>query len=307
MKRLVFHRYKMNRLLSVRQLSTVHYFSGARLYDTPAHSHNTWEFVYCEKGHVTVWDDVRRIELNDGEITFHQPGIPHHIHVGETPTTMFLLSFACTNECMKLFSRKHLKVNAEQTAIMDLIVQELKDAFELNHGQLQLSEIHPSTSAPAGAEQLICGHLEWLLISMIRSGVDAPAQDSVSAEQLEEALETRIMTELKSYVNAHLGDMITIEELARHVHYSRTYITVQFKAATGMSIMDYVEQQRINRAKELLLQGNRSVTQIADELGYSSIQYFSRRFRKAVGCAPSQYAYTHLQTETMRGRATRAL
>ena len=51
---------------------------------------------------------------------------------------------------------------------------------------------------------------------IIHSGVDAPAQDSVSAEQLEEALETRIMTELKSYVNAHLGDMITID-LNRHL------------------------------------------------------------------------------------------
>ena len=291
MKKLIFHRYKMNRLVSVRQLSSVHYFADAQYYDTPAHSHSTWEFVYCDKGHVTVWDDGYRIELGSGEIAFHRPGIPHHIHVGEVPTTMFLLSFACTNECIKLFGRKHLRVTPEQSNIISLMIRELKGTFELNHGELQLSEFRPSASAPVGAEQLVCGHLEWLLISMIRSGVDVPAEDSVSSERLEEVLGTRIMTELKSYINAHLGDSITIEDLARHVHYSRTYITVQFKTATGMSIMDYVEQQRILRAKELLLRGNRTVTQIAEDLGYSSLQYFSRRFRKAVGCAPSQYSY----------------
>ena len=97
------------------------------------------------------------------------------------------------------------------------------------------------------------------------------------------------MNELKRYIHAHLGEPISLDRLARHVHYSRTYITVRFKAATGMSIMDYVEQQRISRAKELLAGGGCSVTQIAEELGYSSLQYFSRRFRKAVGCAPSQY------------------
>ena len=99
MKKLRFHRYKMNRLVSVRQLSSVHYFADVQYYDTPVHSHSTWEFVFCDKGHVTVWDDVRRIELGAGEIAFHQTGVPHHIHVGATPTTMFLVSFACTNEC----------------------------------------------------------------------------------------------------------------------------------------------------------------------------------------------------------------
>ena len=290
MKKLRFHRYKMNRLVSVRQLSSVHYFADVQYYDTPVHSHSTWEFVFCDKGHVTVWDDVRRIELGAGEIAFHQTGVPHHIHVGATPTTMFLVSFACTNECMKLFCRKYFKVNADQRAIINLMIRELKGAFELNQGKLQLSEFHPSPSAPVGAEQLVCGHLERLLISILRNGLDAPAEDLVSSEQLEEALGARIMTELKNYVCAHLGEPITIEDLARHVHYSRTYITVQFKAATGMSIMDFVEQQRMRRARELLLQGNCTVTQVAEELGYSSLQYFSRRFHKVVGCAPSRYA-----------------
>ena len=290
MKKLSFHRYRMNRLVSVRQLSSVHYFADIQYYDTPVHSHSTWEFVYCDSGRVTVWDDDRRIALEDGEIAFHQTGVPHHIHVGGTPTTMFLVSFACTNECMKLFCRKHFRVTDDQRAIIGLMIRELKGAFELNQGKLQLSEFHPSPSAPVGAEQLVCGHLEWLLISILRNGVDVPARNVVSSEQLGEALETRIMTELKSYVRSHLGDPITIDDLARHVHYSRTYITVRFKAATGMSIMDFVEQQRMNRARDMLLQGNRTVTQIAEELGYSSLQYFSRRFHKVVGCAPSRYA-----------------
>ncbi len=290
MKKLRFHRYKMNRLVSVRQLSSVHYFADVQYYDTPVHSHSTWEFVYCDKGHVTVWDDARRIELEAGEIAFHQTGVPHHIHVGGVPTTMFLVSFACTNECMKLFCRKHFMVNGDQRAIINLMIRELKGAFELNQGKLQLSEFHPSPSAPVGAEQLVCGHLEWLLISILRNGLDAPAEDLVSSEQLEEALGARIMTELKGYIRAHLGEPITIEDLARHVHYSRTYITVQFKAATGMSIMAFVEQQRMSRARELLLQGDCTVSQVAEALGYSSLQYFSRRFHKAVGCAPSRFA-----------------
>ena len=289
MKKLIFHRYRMNRLISIRQLSTVHYFENLRDYETPPHRHSTWEFVYCEQGRVTVWDDVHRMDMQAGEIAFHMPGIEHHIRVGRVPSSVFLLSFACTSECMKLFGRKRFSVTDEQKRIIGLMIDELKGAFELENGELQISEFHPSRHAPVGAEQLICGHLEWLLISMIRCGVDTPATDSVSSQKLEEVLETRIMNELKRYIDSHLGEAITIDGLARHVHYSRTYITVQFKAATGMSIMDYVERQRIHRAKELLSRGSMSVTQVAQTVGYSSLQYFSRRFRRAVGVPPSRF------------------
>ena len=289
MNKLRFHRYKMDRLVSVRQLSSAHYFEDMQFYDTPVHSHSTWEFVYCDKGHVSVWDDTRLMELGPGEIAFHQTNTPHHIHVGKTPTTMFLLSFACTNECMKLFSHKHIAVNDEQREIIHRMLAELRGAFELNQDRLELGEFHPNPSAPVGAEQLVCGHLEWLLISLLRNGVDIAARTSFSAQQLDEAMEQRIMTELKKYVREHLSEPITIDALAHHVHYSRTYITVQFKAATGMSIMDYVEKKRMERARELLEKRDRTVTQIAEDVGYSSLQYFSRRFRKVMGCAPSRY------------------
>ena len=122
MKKLIFHRYKMDRLLSVRQLTSVHYLADCVNYDTPRHSHSAWEFVYCDRGRATVWDDARRIELGPGEIAFHQGGIPHHIHVGRNPATLFVMSFTCTNECMKLFSRKRLRVNEAQRQIISLMI-----------------------------------------------------------------------------------------------------------------------------------------------------------------------------------------
>ncbi len=289
MAKLVFHRYNMCRFISIRQLSTAHYLSNVRDYDTPPHRHSAWEFVYCADGRAAVWDEERRFTLRKDELAFHRPGISHHFEVGKTPTTLFVLSFICTNECMKLFSRKVVQITGQERAIIALIIDELKNAFELNQGLLQLGEFKPSADAPVGAEQLICGYLEWLLIRLIRAGVDRqePRMDVAS---LEEALETRIMSDIKAYIDAHLSERITIAQLAAHVHYSRAHITVQFKAATGMSIMDYVAGQRIEKAKTMLAAGEYTVSQIAEALGFASLQYFSRRFHQAVGCAPSQYA-----------------
>lgn len=289
MGKLVFHRYKMCRLISIRQLSTAHYLADVKDYATPSHSHSAWELVFCSKGNASVWNGSQLVELHRGEVVFHMPGIPHHIKVGSAPATLFVISFICTNECMKLFSRKSFRVSGEQRAIIALMMNELRNAFELNQGLLQLDEFRPSASAQVGAEQLICGYLEWLLISMIRAGMNR-MEPSVDFARLEEALETRIMSEIKAYVDSHLSERITIAQLAEHVHYSRAHITVQFKTATGMSIMDYVLSQRMEKAKSLITSGEHTISQISDMLGFASLQYFSRRFRQAVGCSPSSYA-----------------
>ena len=129
----------------------MHYLSKTRHYDVPPHSHNLWEIVFCNKGSVTVWDDVNRIELSPGEIYFLQPRIIHHMHVFEEPSELFVMSFACTNECMKLFHRKWIKTDADQRAILTLMIQEIKSAFELNEqGELQLGEFHPARRRPWG-------------------------------------------------------------------------------------------------------------------------------------------------------------
>ena len=103
---------------------------------------------------------------------------------------------------------------------------------------------------------------------------------------------SKIAYELQAYIQDHLSEHITLESLTRQFHYSRSYLTAQFRMTTGMSIMEYISRLRIQRAKELLLDGGMTVAQIAEELGYSSMQYFSQCFKQAVGCSPSRYAST---------------
>ena len=80
-----------------------------------------------------------------------------------------------------------------------------------------------------------------------------------------------------------------MESLAKEFHYSRTRLSVLFKEATGQTINEYITLERISKAKHLLLEGKMSMTQISRAVGYSSPQYFSRRFSQMVGCTPSDY------------------
>ena len=70
---------------------------------------------------------------------------------------------------------------------------------------------------------------------------------------------------------------------------SAIYLSVLFKEETGESFRDYLIASKIERAKQLLAQTDQRVYEIAVAVGYSDIKYFSRNFKRLVGCLPNAY------------------
>ncbi|WP_295124373.1 AraC family transcriptional regulator [uncultured Chitinophaga sp.] len=77
--------------------------------------------------------------------------------------------------------------------------------------------------------------------------------------------------------------------LAGELHMDYHYLSSQFSASEGITIEKYTIQQRIERAKELLVYDQLTLSEIADSLGYSSVQHLSQQFKKVTGLTPSQY------------------
>jgi len=82
---------------------------------------------------------------------------------------------------------------------------------------------------------------------------------------------------------------IGIEFLSGELHYSKNYFGQLFKSGTGMSVSEYINQIRIQKAKELLATRRYRIYEIAEQVGFSDQQYFARVFKKIVGCMPSDY------------------
>ncbi len=81
---------------------------------------------------------------------------------------------------------------------------------------------------------------------------------------------------------------LTIKELSRKVAMNECYLKKGFKALTGKTIHEYQRELRINRAKVLLAKPGYSVSDVAAELGFSSISHFSTAFKKATGIKPCE-------------------
>lgn len=103
-----------------------------------------------------------------------------------------------------------------------------------------------------------------------------------------ENLESEIRDTLK-YINANIGDDLSVARLAEKVGYSAPYFTKKFKKALGVTPTDYIANLRISYAKSWLMSGEMSVGAVAEALGFCDSSYFSNFFKAKTGLYPGYY------------------
>lgn len=91
------------------------------------------------------------------------------------------------------------------------------------------------------------------------------------------------------YIKQHYLERISLEEIASHVGLSRTYLSTTFKKETGMALYNFVNVYRVEISKNLLLNTNISLIDVAGRSGFSDQSYFTRIFKKLTGVSPQKF------------------
>ncbi|OCT11858.1 DNA-binding response regulator [Paenibacillus pectinilyticus] len=108
------------------------------------------------------------------------------------------------------------------------------------------------------------------------------------AEAVEEA--TSVIESVKQYIAVHLDQSeLAREEMAEHVYLHPDYLSRFFKKETGVSISDYLLQERVNLAKQLLSKSDMPIGTIALSVGYSNFSHFSKMFKKVTNINPNDF------------------
>jgi AraC family transcriptional regulator len=99
---------------------------------------------------------------------------------------------------------------------------------------------------------------------------------------------------VREYIDAHLDRDLSLAELARVAGFSVSHFKPLFKRAVGVPVHRYVVEQRVERARRLILQGGRSMTDIALEAGFTHQSHMARWVRRVLGITPAEVAvYRH--------------
>ena len=101
--------------------------------------------------------------------------------------------------------------------------------------------------------------------------------------------EPAAVSRARAFIAQHQDRDVSLQEVAKAVNTSTFYFCKLFKKATGLTFTDYLSRVRIEKAKNLLLNPNLRVSEVAYEVGFQSLTHFNRMFRKLTGQSPSAY------------------
>ncbi len=107
--------------------------------------------------------------------------------------------------------------------------------------------------------------------------------------KLVSSAERTIVEKLKQYIQSHIDRPLTRKELSDFIYLSPDHITHLFREKTGISLIEYINTLKMEKAAALLAETNMPVGLISSRVGFTSFSYFSKMFKKKTGLSPVEY------------------
>jgi len=108
--------------------------------------------------------------------------------------------------------------------------------------------------------------------------------------QIQNLVDQGQRSELEEAIHSRLADsQLTLKDLASQLGFSPSYLSVLIKKKLGLPFQEYLIQERMKKAKLLLLTTDLKIYEIADQVGFEDMNYFSQRFKQVVGLTPRQF------------------
>ena len=186
---------------------------------------------------------------------------------------------------MNFFRQKVLKIYEREHSILAEILIEARKLLDCPLDDPYTQYMPKKTSAPADCEQYIRILLEFFLLHIRRRYLTGMTVSDTAIKPRRSELFMQIVT----YMENHISDKLTIEQICRDNMIGRTQLQKLFQKECGQGIIEYFSKLKIDSAKHLIRSGKLNFSQIAETLGYSSVHYFSRQFKKITDMTPSEY------------------
>ncbi len=238
------------------------------------HQHRFWELYLQERGR-SCWSTPQGEQwVEPGQGYLVGPGVSHGS-----------LSFSEGSQHFYFVEFDVLAWSSEDTPLKQL------GGFQVLAQALLLEPVFRLLVAEAGREAgarqtQILDHVLGLMTLQLERMLERVTPDPGINPH---ACRSTALLHAQNLMDTHPEHPWRLEELGKLCSLSPQYLSSAFRKSFGVSPMRYLLRCRVNRAKELLQHSELSLTEIALELGFSSLQHFSSRFREVCGQSPSQY------------------
>lgn len=271
--------------LRIDKIVTVHYFEYMKDFRFPGESHDFWEFQCVDKGEIHVLDHT----LKAGQVIFHKPNEFHDLVAnGESAPNVVVVAFECDSPAMKFFEGKILDITDNERNLMGMIISEARKCIATPLDDPYLGRMKKKEAPYFASQQFIKIYLESLLLYMIRRNL--PETEHGAWEGFEKPSSGSFTyRKVLTYLKEHIRGYVTIDDICKENLIGRSQLQKLFREQHNCGVIDYFTRMKVEYAKQLIREQDQNFTQIAEYMGYSSIHYFSRQFKKITGMTPSEY------------------
>ena len=243
-------------------------------FDFKGEQHPFAEMVYIVAGNVEVVEDENVYKLQEGDLILHAPMEFHRIKsdADTTPHVLNLSFSSCGNLPPRLYNGVFHITTAQRTALLKL--HRLGTQF-----CMQASDESALDTAPYLGQQIVCA-LSALLLEICQ---EMPLSNVLSKER-----SALLYKQLVDYMEEHICQNLSLEELAEHHYVSVSYVKKLFRIYANIGPRQFYNHMRVREAILRLTKGI-SAAEIADQMNFSSPNYFSLFFKNQTGITPSEY------------------
>lgn len=252
-----------------------------KYFEMNPHEHLACEIMYVKKGHCQVSVGSNNFTLRSGEFIFLDSYFPHCLIINsQHPCNLLNIEFmlnhhgqgydfsAIRNVCPELNHTQSPRRLLDQGDLGTVLLELVK----------KLTQQRMNSNASAFDDLTI-----QLLFQRMLLELGANFRHSTSSGS------SSYVKQAKEYIHEHLIEELSIHDIAASVGINHSYLQALFKQQTAQTIVQYIQQQRIQQACFLLINSSLSVTDIAFEVGFNSRQHFGKTFDQIIGSSPHAF------------------
>lgn len=251
------------------------------------HSHEFIELVYFISGPGLHEIDGIEYEVGAGDLFLINPHVSHCYRVMKKGEDLPVINCLFSVDLM-------LGLTDEDDNLIDSIYGLLisgitsdeshpflyaHETHEFNFKNIFLEMDYECSHHPIGYRSMLYAQLCMVLIHMFRQQKEKPST----------SFQTGLVFEVMRLINEHVEQKISVQELARQVFVSPAYLSRLFKKVTNQNLLQFIQEQKIKKVCEYLVNTNWSIDRIIEEVGYTDKKFFYRIFYNKMNQTPGSY------------------
>ena len=269
-------------VLSVKGIVTVHSPDLSREGLDSGETHDFPEMFFVERGEHTLIIDQSTYTLKGRQMIIYAPN-SHHRGIRPSGASVSIISFEVASTVLNPLYNRVLTLSVEQERVFKEIFKAAKECFVSRPSSEMLFGMKLRDDADGYVVQRVKLKLEMFLTDLLEAEKTPKSKASKSEKWDEE------YTDALAFLKENVSQTLTLEDMAKGLNMSVSKLKLLFRKNYGGGPLSCFNELKIEEAKRLIGNGEMNFTEISEQLGFSSLHYFSRAFKKLTGSSPSEY------------------